>query len=146
METAPDSKAQGWVSGHDAVEGPQGYFLGSHPLTKELGDQRVPQTLGPTHTHERHVKLGKGVPRERHNKSYTREHGGVKWGGLRATGGGGVQDTHQHNIGTPLLYRYATIYHVTPLMGPHMCMEKWVQMTRSEKWNVNLLTFARLIY
>ena len=29
METAQESKAQGWVSGHNAVEGPQGYFLGS---------------------------------------------------------------------------------------------------------------------
>ena len=29
METSQESKAQGWVSGHDAVEGPQGYFLGS---------------------------------------------------------------------------------------------------------------------
>ena len=38
---------------------------------------------------------------------------------------GGVQDTHEHNIGTSLLYRCATIYHVTPLMG-RMCMEKWV--------------------
>ena len=41
----------------------------------------VPQTLGPTQTHERRVKLGKGVPRERHNKGYTREHGGVEGGG-----------------------------------------------------------------
>ena len=54
-----------------------------------LGDQRVPQTLGPAETYERHVKLGKGVPSERHNKGYTREHGGVKGGwGMRATGGG----------------------------------------------------------
>ena len=74
--------------------------------------------------HERHANLGKGVPRERHNKSYTREHGGVEWGGMRATGGGGVQDTHEHNIGTSVLYRCATIYHVTPLMGRHVCMEK----------------------
>ena len=29
METSQESKAQGWVSGHDAVEGPQGYFLAS---------------------------------------------------------------------------------------------------------------------
>ena len=29
METAQESKAQGWVSGHDAVEVPQGYFRGS---------------------------------------------------------------------------------------------------------------------
>ena len=29
METAQESKAQGWVSGHDAVEVPQGYLLGS---------------------------------------------------------------------------------------------------------------------
>ena len=29
MDTAQESKAQGWVSGHDVVEGPQGYFLGS---------------------------------------------------------------------------------------------------------------------
>ena len=30
VETSQESKAQGWVSGHDAVvEGPQGYFLGS---------------------------------------------------------------------------------------------------------------------
>ena len=29
METPQKSKAQGWVSGHNAVEGPQGYFLGS---------------------------------------------------------------------------------------------------------------------
>ena len=61
---------------------------GMRPPTKELGDQRVPQTLGPAQTHERHVKLGKGVPRERHNKGYTREHGGVEGGGMRATGGG----------------------------------------------------------
>ena len=47
-----------------------------HPLAKELGDQRVPQTLGPTQTRERHTKLEKGVPRERHNKSYTREKAG----------------------------------------------------------------------
>ena len=26
METSQESKAQGWVSGHDAVEVPQGYF------------------------------------------------------------------------------------------------------------------------
>ena len=29
METSPESEAQGWVSGHDAVAGPQGSFLGS---------------------------------------------------------------------------------------------------------------------
>ena len=29
METLQVSKAQGWVSGHNAVEGPQGHFLGS---------------------------------------------------------------------------------------------------------------------
>ena len=29
METAQESKAQGWVSGHDAVEGTRSYFLGS---------------------------------------------------------------------------------------------------------------------
>ena len=91
---------------------------------KELGDQRVPQTLGPTQMHERHAKVGKGVPRARHNKSYTRQPGGVEWGEMRATGGGGVQDNHQHKIGTSLLYRCATIYHVTPLMGRHMGMEK----------------------
>ena len=146
METAQESKARGRVSGQDVVEGPQGYFLGSHSLTKELGDQGFPQTLGPTQTHKRHVKLGKGVPRERHNKSYRREHGGVEWGGLRAIREGSVKDTQQHNIRTSLLYRYATIYDVPPLMGPHMCMEKWVQMTQSKNWNVKLLTFARVVY
>ena len=29
METAKKSRAQGWISGHHAVEVPQGYFLGS---------------------------------------------------------------------------------------------------------------------
>ena len=29
METAQESKAQGWVSGHNAVEVPHGYFLES---------------------------------------------------------------------------------------------------------------------
>ena len=29
METSQESKARGWVSGHDAVKPPQGYFLGS---------------------------------------------------------------------------------------------------------------------
>ena len=29
IETAQESKAQGWVSGHDAVEIPKGYFPGS---------------------------------------------------------------------------------------------------------------------
>ena len=29
METAQESMAQGWDSGHDAVEVPQGYFVGS---------------------------------------------------------------------------------------------------------------------
>ena len=38
--------------------------------------RRVPQTLGPTQTRERHTKLERGVTRERHNKSYTREKGG----------------------------------------------------------------------
>ena len=76
---------------------------GSHPLTRELGDRGVPQTLGTTQMHDRHAKLGKGVPRERHTKSCTREHGCVEWRGMRATGGGGVQDTHQHSIGTSVL-------------------------------------------
>ena len=65
---------------------------------------------------------------------------------MRATGGGAVQDTHQHNIGTSLLYRCATIYHVTPLIGRQMCMEKWVQMAQSQKFDFNLLIFATLIY
>ena len=43
------------------------------PLTKELGDQRVLQTRGATQMHKRHTKLEKSLPRERHNKSYTRE-------------------------------------------------------------------------
>ena len=30
--------------------------------------------------HERHTKPEKGVPREKHNKSYTREKGGWEWG------------------------------------------------------------------
>ena len=29
VETAQESKAQGWIPGHDAVEGPRGYFLGA---------------------------------------------------------------------------------------------------------------------
>ena len=29
METAQESKARGWVSGHDAAEVPQGYLLAS---------------------------------------------------------------------------------------------------------------------
>ena len=29
VETAQESKAQGWIPGHNAVEGPQGYFLGA---------------------------------------------------------------------------------------------------------------------
>ena len=33
VETSQESKAQGWVSGHDAVEGPQGYFLGSFSVS-----------------------------------------------------------------------------------------------------------------
>ena len=72
----------------------------------------------------------------------------VVWrgGGNAGNRRGGVQDTHQHNMGTSLLYRCATIYHVTPLIGPHMCMEKWVQMARSQKFDFNLLIFARLIY
>ena len=63
---------------------------------------------------------------------------------MRATGGGGVSKTPTNT--TSLLYQCATIYHVTPLMGPHMCMEKWVQMTQSKKLSSNLLIFARLIY
>ena len=35
VETARESKAQGWIPGHDAVEGPQGYFLGA--LSVSLG-------------------------------------------------------------------------------------------------------------
>ena len=70
--------------------GPSGPGQGRRrrPLTKESGDQRVPQTLGPTQTHERHVKVGKGVPREGHSKGYTRDHGGVEGGGMKATGRG----------------------------------------------------------
>ena len=83
---------------------------GSHPLTKELGDQRVPQTLGPTQTHERHATLGKGVPRERHNKSYTREHGGVEWGGMRATGGGWVSKTPTNTTLEHLYYTFMQQY------------------------------------
>ena len=33
VETSQESKAQGWVSGHDAVERPQGYFLGSFSVS-----------------------------------------------------------------------------------------------------------------
>ena len=33
VETSQESKAPGWVSGHDAVEGPQGYFLGSFSVS-----------------------------------------------------------------------------------------------------------------
>ena len=29
VETAQESKAQGWIPGHDAMEGPQGYLLGA---------------------------------------------------------------------------------------------------------------------
>ena len=45
VETAQESKAQGWTPGQDAVEGPQGYFLGAlgvspgHP--NGLGIRRV---------------------------------------------------------------------------------------------------------
>ena len=55
-------------------------------LTKELRDQKIRQTLGPTQTRELHTKLEKGVPRERHNKSYTRGKGGWErgeWGDRR---------------------------------------------------------------
>ena len=48
--------------------------------------------------------------------------------------------------GISLLYRCATTYHVTPLMGHHICIEKWVQMTESKKLRLNLLIFARLTY
>ena len=54
METAQESKAQGWVSGHDAVEGPNGYFLGS--LSVSLGHpdgpgmRRVDQDVYYLHT------------------------------------------------------------------------------------------------
>ena len=47
-------------------------------LNKELGDQRVPQTLGPTQTCERHTKREKGLPRERRNKSSPRAKGGCE--------------------------------------------------------------------
>ena len=57
--------------------------------------------------------------------------------------GGGVEDTHQHNSVTSVVYRCATIYEVTPLMGPDMCMKKSVQMTQSKKLNANVLIFAR---
>ena len=33
MDTAQESKAQGWIPGHDALEGPQGYFLGALNLS-----------------------------------------------------------------------------------------------------------------
>ena len=33
VETSQESKAQGWISGHDAAEGPQGYFLGSFSVS-----------------------------------------------------------------------------------------------------------------
>ena len=75
----------------------------------ELGDQRVLQTLGPTQTHKRHVKLGKGVPRKRHNKGYTREHGGVEGGGMRATGGG-VSKTPTNTTLEPLYYTVVQQY------------------------------------
>ena len=29
METSQESQVQGWVSGHNVVDGPPGYFLGS---------------------------------------------------------------------------------------------------------------------
>ena len=45
METSQESKAQGWVSGHDAVEEPKGYFLGSFSVSAGhpdgLGIRRV---------------------------------------------------------------------------------------------------------
>ena len=55
--------------------GPSGPGQGrcSHPLTKELGPQKGPQTLGSPPTHQRHAKLENSVSRERHNKCYTRE-------------------------------------------------------------------------
>ena len=40
METAQESKAQWWVSGHDVVERPQRYFLGS--LSASLGHRNRP--------------------------------------------------------------------------------------------------------
>ena len=40
VETSQESKAQGWVSGHDAVEGPQGYFLGSFSVSPGHPDGR----------------------------------------------------------------------------------------------------------
>ena len=88
--------------------GPSGPGQGrlSHPLTKESGDHRIPQTLGPTQTHERHVKLGKGGPRERHNKGYTREHGGVEGGGGMRTTGRGVSKTPTNTTLEPL---YCTV-------------------------------------
>ena len=40
METSQESKALGWASGHHAVQGPQGYFLGS--LSVSLGHPNGP--------------------------------------------------------------------------------------------------------
>ena len=37
METSQESKAQGWVSGSNAVEVPQGYFLGSLSVSPGKG-------------------------------------------------------------------------------------------------------------
>ena len=56
---------------------------------------------------------------------------------MRATGRG-MSKTPTNTTLEPLYY--------TPLMGPHMCMEKWGQMTQSKKLSFTLLIFARLIY
>ena len=89
----------------------EGYstFVASDHWAKGLGDQRVPQTLGPSQTHERHVKLGKGVARERNNKGYTREHGGVEGMGMRATGRG-VSKTPTNTTLEPLYYTVVQQY------------------------------------
>ena len=47
VETAPESKAQRWIPGHDMVYGPQGYFLGA--LIVSPGHPDEPRMRGVHH-------------------------------------------------------------------------------------------------
>ena len=55
------------------------------------------------------MKLGQGVPRERHKKGYTREHGGVEGEEMRATGRG-VSKTPTNTTLEPLYYTFVQQY------------------------------------
>ena len=92
---------------------------------------------------ERHIKSEKGVPRERHNKSYTREKGRWEWGEW-GTGEGCVGlYNHLSDYETPVASRSAPLDHPNTSRGHGASTSTAVQMTR--KW-VNMLIFARLIF